>query len=306
MDDTLVSVVIPAFNTARTITATLRSARAQTHRALEILVVDDGSTDGTAEIVASQAAIDPRIRYLHQANLGVAAARNLGISQARGDFIAPLDADDLWHPTKIAAQLRRFEERGPATALVYTWCNWIDDDGRTIGPGSNYACEGHILGEICRGDVIVSCSNALIRRDALVEAGGFDVTMRARGAQGCEDWKLNLLIAERHELGVVPEFLVDYRIGRGSMSDDFDQMMRSLWFVDQDIRARHPEHGRQLDHARSALARSLALRALRQGRLPKAASLLAGYPRPNLADLTASLHWLFGRFWRRSLRLLGN
>ena len=125
MGGTLVSIVIPAFNCARTIAETLGSAQGQTHAELDIIVVDDGSTDGTAEIVARHAAADPRIRYLRQANSGVAAARNHGIAEARGPYVALLDADDLWHPTKIAAQLRRFEERGPATALVYTWCNWL-------------------------------------------------------------------------------------------------------------------------------------------------------------------------------------
>jgi glycosyltransferase involved in cell wall biosynthesis len=290
MSGTLVSIVIPAYNCARTIAETLASACAQTHRELDIIVVDDGSTDRTAEIVAIHA---------------VAAARNRGISEARAEFVALLDADDLWHPNKIAAQLKRIEERGKDTALIYTWCYWIDDHGRRIGPGSTYVAEGRILGEICRGDVIVSCSNVLIRRDALLAVGGFDTSMRARGGQGCEDWKLYMTIAERYELGVVPEFLVDYRIGRGSMSDDFDQMMRSLWLVEQEFRGRHPEHGRQLDHARSAVGRSLALRAIRQGRLPKAARLLAGYPRANLPHFAASLHWLVGRIWHRSAKLVG-
>src|SRR5579863_7666011 len=95
-DQELVTVVIPAYNAAHTIDETLRSARYQTHRNLEILVVDDGSKDATPEVVARHAVIDARIRLIVQENAGVAAARNRGIAEAKSDLIAPLDADDLW------------------------------------------------------------------------------------------------------------------------------------------------------------------------------------------------------------------
>src|SRR5579883_3127014 len=104
-DQPLISVVIPAYNAARTIGATLRSVIDQTYPNIEIIVVDDGSTDGTAAIVRSVLAGEPRLRFVAQGNAGVAAARNAGAALARGDFIAPVDADDLWHPTKLAKQM---------------------------------------------------------------------------------------------------------------------------------------------------------------------------------------------------------
>ena len=94
----LVSVIVPAYNAGPFLAATLESVLDQTHRAFEVLVVDDGSTDETATIAAAYAVRDSRIRPLTQANAGVAAARNRGIAEARGEFIAPIDADDIWFP----------------------------------------------------------------------------------------------------------------------------------------------------------------------------------------------------------------
>ena len=126
----LVSVVVPAYNAGATIDATLDSVRAQSYRHLEILVVDDGSSDDTAARVERHAAADPRVRLLRQPNAGVAAARNLGLRAARGAYVAPIDADDLWHPHKVERQVRMLEHGPPALGMVYTWYAVIDAEGR--------------------------------------------------------------------------------------------------------------------------------------------------------------------------------
>jgi glycosyltransferase involved in cell wall biosynthesis len=108
MNPSLISCIVPVFNGERYIRDALESIFAQTYRPLEILVADDGSTDGTAAVVA---AFSDRVRYLRQSNRGPAAARNLGIGAATGDFIAFLDADDLWHPEKLIRQMARFQAR---------------------------------------------------------------------------------------------------------------------------------------------------------------------------------------------------
>src|ERR1700678_4116600 len=102
--DPLVSVILPVYNGAEVVGPELESTLSQTYQNLEILVIDDGSTDGTPAILDLYAARDARIRVLSQANSGVARARNRGIAEAHGDFIAPPDADDLWDPTKIDCQ----------------------------------------------------------------------------------------------------------------------------------------------------------------------------------------------------------
>lgn len=101
-----VSVIIPAYNAEAFIGRTLESVLAQTYENIEVLVVDDGSRDRTAEIVASFAQKDSRVILLKQQNAGVAAARNLAIEKSRGEYIAPLDADDIWYPSKLDKQVQ--------------------------------------------------------------------------------------------------------------------------------------------------------------------------------------------------------
>lgn len=304
-DPDLVSVIVPAFNAARTIDATLATALGQSHRNLEVIVVDDGSQDATAAIVARRATEDPRLRYVFQSNRGVAAARNRGIDLARGAYIATLDADDLWDEAKIARQVERFLTAGPETALVYTWCYWLAPEGGTLGYAPPLLHEGRVFPQMCLGNLVISASNALIRREAVLAAGGFDESLRLAGGQGCEDWKLYLQVAEQHEIAAVPEYLVGYRIHPGAMSDDFAQMMRSRRIVESQFLPRHPALAAQFARGRAVLARSLAIRAFRRRKFVMAAQLLAGYPSPSPRLAWESAGWLFlglGRRLRRPLR----
>jgi hypothetical protein len=300
--DQLVSVAVPAFNAAETIRETIASVLNQTHRNFEIIVVDDGSEDQTSEVVASLMRTDSRIHYFHQANAGVAAARNLGIAKARGDFIATLDADDLWYPTKLTRQLERFQTSAPGTAMVYAWCCWINEGGDIVGSAPPSQLEGNIFTQMCLGNVVISGSNALIRRDALIAAGGFDETLRSRRAQGCEDWKLYMRIAERHQIAMVPEYLVGYRMSAGSMSDDYEQMMRSRRLVQAEFIAAHPNLAAQFARGEAVLARSLALRAIEGGQFRSAIELLTNQSRSRLTGGLESLMWLLGGSARRLLR----
>src|ERR1700752_2239659 len=113
-DKATVGVVVPMFNAERTIRATLTSVCRQSHQALDIVVVDDGSTDRSASIVASYARQDRRIRLIRQSNAGVAHARNSGAASTDAAFLAFVDADDLWAPSKIALQMRALQYGGPS------------------------------------------------------------------------------------------------------------------------------------------------------------------------------------------------
>lgn len=245
----LVTAVIPAFNAAATLDETLRSVRAQSWPALEILVVDDGSADETPALVQRHAAVDPRVRLLRQANGGVATARNHGIREARGAFVAPVDADDLWHPAKIERQMQAILPR-PEVALVYTWFAQIDDQSRVIAARYRPRAEGRIFVDLCRGNLIGNGSSPLMRRDAVLAAGGYDASLRARRAQGCEDYRLYLALAERHAVALVPEFLTGYRQSAAAMSGDLMQMLRSFDLVTEEVRQRHPERAADLHLAR--------------------------------------------------------
>ncbi|MDX1530668.1 MAG: glycosyltransferase family 2 protein [Rhodothermales bacterium] len=236
----LVSVVVPAYNAAAHLRPTLASALAQTYAALEVLVVNDGSTDETVALVEAFAAEDERVRLLHQPNRGVAAARNLGILHAEGDYIAPLDADDLWHPRKIEAQVRTMEGGGEGVGLVYAWWSSIDGAGARRYAAHPWAVEGDVYEALLSFNFIGNASVPLLRRDSVEAVGGYDPTLRARGGQGCEDWDLALRIAERYEFLVTPAYLVEYRLSWGSMSADCKAMKRSYDLMMQHARSRHP------------------------------------------------------------------
>src|SRR5579863_7279546 len=119
MKPDLVSIIIPTFNRAYCIRHTVDSVVAQTHANWEVLIVDDGSTDGTRELIASTYSHDPRIRYLYQPNAGVSHARNTGIAESHGEFVAFLDSDDVWKPWKLAVQLACLAGQ-PEIGMVWT------------------------------------------------------------------------------------------------------------------------------------------------------------------------------------------
>ncbi len=250
-DAPLVTAVVPACNAETTIDETLRSVRAQTYRNLEILVVDDGSTDGTAALVEAHASADPRVRLIRQSNAGVAAARNRGISESAADFVAPVDADDLWMPTKIEKQMAAMRSRGPRCGLVYTWQTTIDEHGRVMSPRRRWESDGYVLPQMLYGNLVGSGSPALMRKQAVIDAGGYDASLRERGAQGCEDFKLYLQISERYEFAVIKEHLTGYRELRDAMSMDFVQMVRSDELVGVYAERAHPRpratHPRRTD-----------------------------------------------------------
>ncbi|NET30813.1 MAG: glycosyltransferase family 2 protein [Cyanothece sp. SIO1E1] len=236
-----VSVLIPAYNAAALIARTLESVVTQTYCNLEILVVDDGSCDRTPAIVRAFSQRDSRIRLLQQSNAGVAAARNLGIQNAQGEFIAPLDADDLWHPEAIAKLVAQFQAGGPELGVVYAWSRDIDQRDQLTGGFHAATVDGDVYKTLICHNFLGNASATLIRKACLDRVGGYDTQLKAQNAQGCEDWDLYLRLAEHYEFGVVPEFLVDYRKVSSSMSGDFIQMARSQQLMLQTIQHKHPE-----------------------------------------------------------------
>lgn len=227
----LVSVVVPAWNAEATLAKTLGSVAVQTYRNLEIIIVDDGSSDRTAAIAGSFCAAEPRARLLRQANGGVASARNRAIAEARGEWIAPVDADDLWHSTKIDKQVAAARAAPRPPGLVYCWRRLIDENDRILVSGPRVAIEGPAFGQLAYINA-VGCGSALLAsREAVAEAGGYDEKLRAERAQGCEDMLLQLRIARRHPITLVPEHLVGWRSHGCNMSSDLEQMARSTTLV---------------------------------------------------------------------------
>jgi glycosyltransferase involved in cell wall biosynthesis len=223
----LVTVVVPAFNAQATLAETLRSVAAQTYSPLEILIVDDGSTDSTAAVAAAFCGAEPRARLIRKENGGVASARNRGLAEAAGDWVAPIDADDLWHPTKIEKQMAAALAAPEPPGFVYCWFRVIDGAGKIIGAGERWRVEGPALRRLAYRNVVGNGSAPLLSRAAALAAGGYDESLRARGAEGCEDVSLQLQIARRHPVALVPEYLVGYRFLPGGMSRGGERMLRS-------------------------------------------------------------------------------
>ena len=224
----LVSVIIPAYNAAETLVRTIASALAQTHRELEVLVVDDGSTDDTRALAEHAALADSRVRVLvRPSNGGVARARNLGVEEARGAYLAPLDADDLWHPTKVEKQLRALERAGSDTAFAYCAYRRIGAQDQVLGTSPAFRLRGRV---VCRHVLVNFVGNGsalLARRDAVRAVGGYAPSLRDEGLEGVEDFLLQLQLASRWGVEAVPEYLVGYRARPDAMSEDVRRMALS-------------------------------------------------------------------------------
>ena len=214
-----VSVVIPTFQSETRIGRTLARLQRQTFTDFEIVVVNDGSTDGTASAIERAMAADARIRVVEQSNGGLARARNRGVEASRGDMIAFLDDDDLWHPEKLALQVARFDD-GTGPAVVTCYSALVDFDGNLLGWRFGGRPEGNVYREMLEWDMVSGGSVALVSRAAIEACSGFDETLSER-----EDWDLWIRIARRHSFGCVPKTLVGYTRRPSSMSRSYDGML---------------------------------------------------------------------------------
>lgn len=236
----LVSVIISAYNAESFIEKTLNSVLAQTYQNIEVLVVDDGSHDQTAELVKVMAQTDVRVILLQQENAGVASARNLAIQKAKGELIAPIDADDIWHPRNLEKQVDCLLNAPSTVGLVYSWS--IDIDQQDIKTGGFHAADfqGSVFLTLLCHQFLGNASASLIRKSCLEKVGFFNTSLCAQNAQGCEDWELYLRIAEHYEFRVVPEFLVGYRQLRSSMSGNYKTMICSHTLVLKAFQQKYP------------------------------------------------------------------
>ena len=234
--DILVSIIIPAYNAARFLRFTLESVISQSYDNLEILVIDDGSTDNTVEIASSYAIKDDRITILKQENKGVAAARNRGIECSKGLFIAFVDADDIWHPTAVVKMLNCFKRSSSELAVVYAWSLDIDyNNVPTVGVPVSRA-RGYVYALLLCHNFLGNASSTMIRAAHLKSLYGY----RTEFNIGCEDWDLYLRLAKKFHYEFIPEFLVAYRKFPESMSSNTAKMNRSHTQVIDKLRAEYP------------------------------------------------------------------
>jgi len=246
--DPLVSVIIPVLDGALTLDAAIYSARAQTYENLEILVVDDGSTDRTLEIAEHHANADARVRILvNKDTIGVARSRNKGIDYSNGKFIAPLDSDDIWHPDKLELQISTHEafsrDNPDKPVVVYCWCMRMSEDGTKIPTFYRPTYSGDIFRTLA-SNFMPTASIPLMPRSLVVEVGGYSARLFDEGIQGCEDRDLYLSLAKYANFVCAGEILVGYRIMPNSMSSNQKTMFQSVTRVLRD--QLQPVFGRKL------------------------------------------------------------
>jgi GT2 family glycosyltransferase len=236
----LVSVIVPTYNRAELIRITIDSILAQTYGQVEVIIADDGSKDHTREVIESY---DARVRYFHQPNAGVSAARNLGLRQARGEFIALLDSDDSWLPWKLEAQVRLFRAH-PEVGMIWTNMIAVDEDGvvlnerylrefydahalahledvwedggslsdtwkdapQAAAPAPFY--KGDIFSQMLLGN-LVHTSTVVLRRERLRQVGDFDVSLLKSG----EDYEFHLRTCSFGPVGLLDASSILYRVG---------------------------------------------------------------------------------------------
>lgn len=214
---TTVSIIIPTFNRANTLRRALASVYQQSSPAYQVIVVDDGSIDGTAELIRNEF---PEAVYHYQTNSGVSAARNCGMQLASGQWYAFLDSDDEWLPEKLARQ-NAFIVAKPQTKLVHSNEIWIRN-GKRVNEKTIHKKQGGDIFDNCLKRCVISPSSVLIHKSVITEIGPFDEALPA-----CEDYDMWLRYCARYPVGFVEQPLIIKYGGHN------DQLSRKYWGMDR-------------------------------------------------------------------------
>lgn len=216
----IISVIVPAYNAGRTILKTIESVQRQTFSNFELIVINDGSTDRTLELLDTVK--DSRLKVFSYENGGVSVARNRGIARAIGDFIAFIDPDDLWTADKLEMQLASLQQH-PEAGVAYSWTQFLDGQGESLHAAKPVFFEGNVYAKLLAWDFLYSGSNSLIRRQAIKSVGEFDSTL----THG-EDWEFYLRLAASWPFVVVPKPQILYRQTSGSASCKIEVMEKEV------------------------------------------------------------------------------
>ena len=217
----MVTVVIPCYNSLRYIAETMETVLKQTYQDFEVLVVNDGSTDGTADWVNALSDREPKVRMVSQANQGLAGARCTGVTNARGKYVAFIDDDDLWSFTKLEKQVNSLESN-PQAGLCYTWTALADSEGKPTGRVIASNAEGNVWQAMTEMNIVCCGSTPMIRRSCFDDVGLFD-----RQVSPSDDWDMWWRIAAKYEFTVIKEPLILYRQHPNNSSKKCDRMLET-------------------------------------------------------------------------------
>ena len=205
-----ISVIIPVYNGEKTIQETIESVLGQTFVDFELIIIDDGSSDRTVEIINKN--LDSRLKLYSYPNQGLSVSRNRGIQRSQGDYISFIDADDLWTKNKLAAQYQALQNI-PSAAVAYSGTSRIDEYSKILYDIPLAKIRGKVYSYLLLRDIIGSGSNPLIQQQALLATGNFNESLQA-----AEDWDMWIKLSAKYEFIDVPEHQVLYRRSPQSMS----------------------------------------------------------------------------------------
>jgi glycosyltransferase involved in cell wall biosynthesis len=217
----MISVVIPVYNSERTIRETIRSVLAQTFTDFELIIINDGSPDRSLEVIREIS--DPRIKIFSYENAGLVNSRNRGLELAKGEYIAFLDHDDLWTPDKLQEQFNALQNN-PSAVVAYSWITYIDESDRVLRSGLrvNVNKDGDTLSRLLLMNFLETGSNPLLVTQAVREVGGFD-----RSTEPSDDWDLFLRLAVKYPFVCVPFPHILYRQLTTSLSTNIERMEKA-------------------------------------------------------------------------------
>jgi glycosyltransferase involved in cell wall biosynthesis len=274
-----VDIIVPTYNTAKYLPIALDSVVAQTFEDWRILLIDDGSTDNTADVVAPYLeSLGSKLVYIKQRNGGVSAARNNGIRNAAAEFIALLDADDVWLPWRLEESLKCFTDR-PEVGLAYGLISRIDSEGAVIDTfkGNRKNAKGKIAPYIYMRSVQLPTSSMMFRKACTDRVGAFDETLKST-----EDRDLWLRMSFHYEVAFAPRVISLYRTSGDSLTTDSDGMMKAqLQFIEKHYGA--PGCGMRarriaLSHIYRQRAEAFGLRKQMWGAVQSSLRAVALYP----------------------------
>lgn len=216
-----VSIIIPAYNAELFIRETLRSVLLQSYKNFEVIVVNDGSTDKTKDIINEFVSADKRFYLIEKENGGAASARNLGVEKAKGDLIAFLDSDDLWHPDKLLKQVQ-YLEKYPQAGFVSCLAVIINENSRSRGLLAGRVLNGNCYKQMLEAGGISGGSIVLVRKECLDKVDKFQTEL-----EHYEDWGVWLSLAKKFHMVTVPKMLVGYRRSFSSKSRNYNNLILS-------------------------------------------------------------------------------
>lgn len=214
-----ISVIIPAYNCAKTIQETIESVLNQTFNDLELIVINDGSYDSTLDVVEKNH--DSRIKTFSYYNAGSNISRNRGINHAVGKYVTFLDADDIWTSDKLEKQVLALQEY-PTAKVAYSWTDYIDENGKIIFSGTHISLSGYVYESLLVKNFLENGSNPLICKDAMHRCGGFDESLVAG-----QDWDMWLRLSRDFHFVAVPSVQILYRISANSLSCNLERQEKA-------------------------------------------------------------------------------